>query len=56
MALQPAIVCRDQAGRLLAAVLEGVQAKIGEVRRFVMSMDAEDTAHGAHLAWRCDPQ
>ena len=49
-------VHRDQPGRLLSPMLERMHAEIGDVRRLVMAMDAEDTAHGAHLPWRCDPQ
>ena len=34
-------------GRLLPAVLEGVQAEVGQVRRFRVAVDADDPAHGA---------
>ncbi len=40
-------VGRDDPSRLLPAVLEGVQAEVGEVRRFRVSIDADDPAHGA---------
>ena len=48
-------VGRDDAGRLLAAMLERVQAEVGEIRRLRVSVDSDDPAHGAgrNLAhWR----
>ena len=45
-AAQLVAVGGDDAGRLLPAVLEGVQAEVGEVRRFRVSEDADDPAHG----------
>ena len=38
--------CHDP-GRLLAAMLERVQAQVGDVRGLVMAVDTKDTAHGA---------
>ena len=38
------VVGGDDAGRLLAAVLERVQAEVGEVGRLVVPEDAEDAA------------
>ena len=36
-------VARDDAGGFLAAMLQGVEAEIGEVRGFGVAKDAEDT-------------
>ncbi len=38
-------VARDDAGRLLPAVLQGVQAEVGDVRRLGVTEDPEDAAH-----------
>src|SRR5207245_8870454 len=55
-------VIRDDAGAFLAAVLQGVQAEIGEVGRFLVSVHADDGAlvvefvggdDGAGLAHAC---
>ncbi len=40
-------VGRDDAGRLLAAVLKRVQAEVGEICRFRVSEDSNDPAHRA---------
>ena len=42
--MEPLAVEGDDAGRLLAAVLEGVQAERGDRRRVRMPEDAEDAA------------
>jgi hypothetical protein len=41
-----ALVAGDQPGGLLAAVLQGVQAQVGQVGGLVVTMDAEDATHG----------
>ena len=46
-------VGRDDAGRLLAAVLERVQAEVGEVRRLRVSVDSNDPAHCAGRLAQC---
>src|SRR5207247_4061132 len=57
-------VVRDDAGAFLAAVLQGVQAEIGEVGRFLVPVHANDGAfvvefvggdEGAGLAHACPP-
>jgi hypothetical protein len=50
MAPQDAPLRGHQAGRLLAAMLKGVQAEIRDVRGFVVTVDAEHPAH-AGLAY-----
>jgi hypothetical protein len=49
MSSEPAIIDRDQPRGFLPTVLECVHAEIGDVRRLVMAMDTEDTAHGRSL-------
>ena len=44
---QMVAVGRDDAGGLLAAVLQGVEAEVGEVRGLRVSVDADDAAHGS---------
>src|SRR5258708_2846033 len=44
MHVQLLAVAGNDAGRFLAAMLEGVEAQIGEVRGFGMAENAEDTA------------
>ena len=56
VAAQPAVLRGDQPGRLLAPVLQRVQAQIRDVGRLVVSVDAEDAAHGAHLPRGADRQ
>jgi hypothetical protein len=38
-------VTRDDAGALLAPVLQGMQAEVGEVRSFRVTVDSEDATH-----------
>lgn len=37
-------VPRDDAGRFLSAVLQRIQAEIGQIGRFLVAVDAEDGA------------
>ncbi len=39
-------VAGDDAGAFLAAVLQGVQPEVSQVRRFRMTVDAENSTHG----------
>ena len=50
-AAQVLAVRRDDAGRLLAAVLQGVQPQVGEVRCLRVTVDADDAAHDS-----CGPE
>jgi len=55
VAAQPALIGGDQPGRFLAAMLERVHAEVGDIRGFVVVMDAEDAAHGGSpLPWGAD--
>src|SRR5450432_3268232 len=44
---QVVAIRRDDAGRFLAAMLQGIQPEVREVRRLRMSVDSDDAAHGS---------
>ena len=48
-------VARGYAGALLAAVLQSVQAEVGEVGRFSVPVNSEDSTHGSRAGARRPP-
>jgi hypothetical protein len=43
------VIGGDNPGTLLTAMLKGIEAQIGEIRRFKMIINTKDAAHGFPL-------